>query len=254
MSERLQRQPAPPVPSASTVLVTGGSRGLGLAVVHDLLSRGLRVATFARSLTPELKTLQAQHGHSLCVSALDLGDLDAVATFMDDAAGQLGPFDGLVGNAATGQDSLLVHTAPHTIETLIANNLTKPLLLLRMFARRLLHSQRPGRVVSITSVVTRRAYPGLAVYAASKAGMEAATLVLAQEARGRILANCVAPGFFDSDMSAVLNPEQRAAIARRIATGRLMQPSHVVPIVRMLLTEAIEMNGQTILVDGGARA
>lgn len=245
---------APSVPAATSVLISGGSRGLGLALVVDLLERGVRVATFARTAAPQWRQLEREHGDRLFAAAVDATDAGAVVAFVDAACERLGPIDGLVSNAAIGQDALLAHTAPEDVATIVATNLIGPILLLRLFARRLLLARRPGRAVSITSVVARRAYPGLAAYAATKAGLEAATLVLAQEARGRILANCVAPGFFDSDMSSVLGARQRAAVARRTATGRLMRPAHVVPVVRMLLLEDVEMNGQVVVVDGGSRA
>ncbi|QAU25129.1 SDR family oxidoreductase [Dyella sp. M7H15-1] len=246
--------PAPTVPPASAVLVTGGSRGLGLAVVRELLQNGVRVATFARTMSEELQQLQQEFGEWLFAACVDANHMHAVNRFMLDASERLGSLDGLICNAAVGQDSLLCHTSTETIAALIGSNLTHPLCLIRSFARKLLHARRPGRIVTITSIAARRTYPGLAVYAATKAGMEAATLVLAHEARGRILVNCVAPGFFESDMSAPLGSAQRASIARRTVTGRLMKPQHVVPVIRMLMLDAIDMNGQVIVVDGGARA
>src|SRR6478735_8371530 len=94
-----------PIPAASCVLVSGGSRGLGLAIVRDTLARGARVATFARTLTAELKELAAAHPDTLHIGAVDVTDAAATATFLREAAGRLGPVDALVNNAAIGQDS-----------------------------------------------------------------------------------------------------------------------------------------------------
>jgi 3-oxoacyl-[acyl-carrier protein] reductase len=242
------------VPPPSAVLVTGGSRGLGLAIVHALLKKGVRVATFARKLGGDLQQLRAEFGDQLHMDSLDANDMPAVNRFMAQASERLGLLDGLISNAAVGQDSLLCHTSNEKIAELVGSNLLSPLYLMRSFARHVLHAHRTGRIVTITSVAAQRGYPGLAVYAAAKAGLEAATRALAQETRGRILANCVAPGFFESSMSSPLSARQLDTIARRTATGRLMQTRHIVPVVCMLMLDTVDINGQVIVVDGGARA
>jgi len=242
---------SPPVPPATTVLVSGASRGLGLALVRELAGQGLRVAGFARTVGPELERLAALHP-GLVVGAVDLTDGRAVERFVDQAADRLGHgFDGLVNNAATGQSTLLPLTTPEEIERIITTDLVAPLLLIRHFTRELLADGGRGRIVTITSYAAQRGFPGHTVYAAAKAGLEGATRSLARELRDRLLANCVAPGLFRSELTSGLDESQIAAILRRAPLHRLPRPEDIVPVVRFLLTEASAITGQVLTVDAG---
>lgn len=240
------------VPPSSVVLVSGGSRGLGLAIVGDLLRRGVAVAAFARTVTPELEVLAKEHHGRVLVGSVDVTDRDAVASFVRAVERELGVIDGLVNNAAVGQDSLHVHTSPDKVASIVATNLTAPLLLTRLVVRRLLAAGRRGRIVNVTSICAQRGFPGLVTYAATKGGIEAATRGLARELRDRVLVNCVAPGFFASDMSAVLGSTQLDQIVRRTPSGHLTEPDEVTPLVRMLLLEQTNLQGQVLTTDGGA--
>lgn len=239
------------VPPASVVLVSGGSRGLGLAIVTDLLSRGVKVATFSRSTTPELEALAAEYGDALLFAALDGTDSKGVAAFLKQATATLGPVDGLVNNAAIGQDSLHVHTSPERIEAILATNLLAPLLLTRAFTRAVLARGGRGRVVMVTSICAQRGYSGLVAYSSTKAGLDGAMRALAREMHGRLLVNSLAPGFFASEMSSVLGDTQLDTISRRTPSGRLVEPADMLPVLRMLLLEDTNVNGQAIVVDGG---
>ncbi len=243
--------PTMPVPAATTVVISGASRGLGLAMASDLLKADLRVATFARTPTPGLLELQDAFGDRFYHDSVDINDRSMVSEFLSRTAERLGPPDALINNAAVGQDSMLVQTRPDHIESLIATNLTAPLLLTRDFLRTLLASGRRGRIVMIGSVCAQRGYPGLTVYSATKGALESATRSLAREWRDRVLVNCISPGFFDSEMSAVLGANQVASIARRTPTGRLVTPEDILPLVRTLLLEHTNINGQIITADGG---
>ncbi|MCT2587185.1 SDR family NAD(P)-dependent oxidoreductase [Actinophytocola gossypii] len=239
-----------PVPPATVALVSGASRGLGLAMVADLLERGVRVAAFARTVTPELVDLSARFPETSHVGSVDITDAAAGQAFVREVEAKLGVVDALVNNAAIGQDSLHVHTSADRIERIVETNLTAPLLLTRFWLRRLLGKGGRGRLVNVTSICGQRGYPGLVAYSATKGGLDAATRSLAREFSGRVLANAVAPGFFASEMSAVLGQNQLDAILRRTPSGRLTTPEEVVPVVRMLLLEDTNINGQTIVIDG----
>lgn len=243
---------APAVPPSTVALVSGGSRGLGLAIVTDLLDAGLRVAAFARTVTPELAKLADTHPDRTHVGSVDVTDLTAVQAFVRAAEQHVGPIDGLVNNAAIGQDSLHVHTATADLAGIVETNLTAPLQLTRLVVRRMLAQGRRGRIVNITSICGQRGFPGLVAYSATKGGMDAATRSLARELGGRVLVNAVAPGFFASEMSAVLGRTQLDQIVRRTPTGHLTEPDEVLPVVRMLLREQTNINGQVLVVDGAA--
>ena len=244
--------PLTPIPAASCVLVSGGSRGLGLAIVRDTLARGARVATFARTLTPELENLAAEHPDTLHVGTVDMTDAAGIATFIREAAARLGPLDALVNNAAVGQDSLHIHTSPEQIAATVATNLTAPLLLTRAVLRHIMARGGRGRIVMVTSVCAQRGYSGLVTYSATKGGLDSAVRTLAREMHGRVLVNSVAPGFFASEMSSVLGQDQLATITRRTPSGRLVEPDNILPLVGTLLFEDTNINGQVLTVDGGA--
>lgn len=249
MSEDNRNQ-RPPVSPASVVLVSGASRGLGLALTEELLSDGLKVAAFARTVTPELADLTTKYEGMAHVGSVDVTDEKASQAFVREAEEALGVIDGLVNNAAIGQDSLHVHTSAERIAEIVHTNLTAPLVLTRFVLRRLLAKGGTGRVVNVTSICAQRGYPGLVAYSATKGGMDAATRALARELGGRVLANAVAPGFFASEMSAVLGQTQLDQILRRTPSGRLTTPEDVVPVVRQLLLDNTNINGQVIVVDG----
>lgn len=241
----------PPIPAASCVVVSGGSRGLGLAIVQSILDHGAKVATFARTVTPELEALAAEHPHRVHIASVDATDAKAVTAFIKEAERKLGPVDGLVNNAAIGQDSLHVHTSPERIADIINTNLTAPLVLSRTVLRRILSGRGTGRVVFVTSICAQRGYAGLVAYSATKGGLDSAMRTIAREMHGRVLANSVAPGFFASEMSSVLGQTQLDTITRRTPTGRLVEPENVVPVIDMLLFEDTNINGQTLVIDGG---
>jgi 3-oxoacyl-[acyl-carrier protein] reductase len=246
--------PAPegpaPVEPASVVLVSGASRGLGLAIVTELVAAGVKVAAFARTVTPELQALVEAHPDQVLAGSVDITDEAQTQAFVKEVESRLGVIDGLVNNAAIGQDSLHVHTPADRIAQIIETNLTAPLVLTRFVLRRLMAKGRRGRLVNVTSICGQRGYPGLVAYSATKGGMDAATRSLAREFSGRVLANAVAPGFFASEMSAVLGSTQLDQILRRTPSGRMTTPEDVVPVVRMLLLEQTNINGQVLVIDG----
>lgn len=233
------------------VVVTGGSRGLGLAIVQRLLDGGLAVATFARSRTPQIEELE-RSGARLMFSELDALDDRAVTAFVSRAEDWGSGIWGLVNNAAIGQDHLLAHTGIATIDELLAVNLRAPIVITRAVVKRLILRGDGGRIVNVTSICGQRGYAGLTVYSATKGALDAFTRSLAREVGPRgVLVNSVAPGFFSSEMSAVLSAEQLQTIRRRTATGELTEPEQVADVVEMLILRGENITGQSIVVDGG---
>lgn len=240
-----------PIPAATCVIVSGGSRGLGLEMVRSVLANGAKVATFARTVTPELEALAAEHPDRVHIASVDATDAKALNQFVKDAEAKLGPIDGLVNNAAIGQDSMHMHTSPDRIEAIINTNLTAPLILTRTVLRRILAGAGRGRIAMVTSICAQRGYAGLVAYSATKGGLDSAMRAIAREMHGRVLCNSIAPGFFASEMSSVLGQTQLDTISRRTPTGRLVEPENVIPVMEMLLFSDTNINGQTIVIDGG---
>lgn len=239
-----------------TVLVTGASRGLGLAIAARLLAdpAGYRVVGTARSCGG-FADLIAAHPDRALFHPADLADVTAIpslAAMAANAAG--GPIWGLVNNAAIGVSGILISQSPARIAEMLAVNLTAPLLLIRVLARGMLQAQA-GRIVSISSVNARTGYTGLAAYAATKAGLEGMTRSLARELGKRgVTVNCVAPGFLETGMTEGYDADQRAAILRRAPLG-LAAPGDAAAAVSWLLgPEASKVTGTVITVDGGGSA
>ena len=236
-----------------TILVSGGSRGLGLAMVRHLLAQGHRVATFARSATPAMQELGSSHPEAFRFRACDGRDADALGAYLCDVEQAFGSIYGLINNAAIGQDNLLMHLSPQAIHDILMVNIEAPILLTRLVVRRMLLASGGGRIVNIGSICGARGFQGLTVYSATKGAMDAFTRSLARElgARG-ILVNTIAPGFFESDMSSVLAPAQLESIRRRTATGRMTNEEQILPVLDLLLFSDTNATGQTFVLDGGA--
>jgi 3-oxoacyl-[acyl-carrier protein] reductase len=240
-------------------LISGGSRGLGLAIVEALLARGDRVATFSRSGSPALSALAAAHPDQLHVEQLDASDSPAIQAFVKRAAARFGRIDHCIANAAIAHEGVLATTRDDEIDAMLAVNVKGSIVLVRECVRQMLiHrdgvASRHPSIALISSVVAERGSPGLSVYAATKAALEGFGISLARELGPRgIRVNIVAPGFLETDLSAPLSPENRERIARRTALGRLGTAADVVGTVLFLTTGASGfLTGQVIAADGGA--
>jgi 3-oxoacyl-[acyl-carrier protein] reductase len=237
--------------TGQSIIVSGGSRGLGLYMTQHLLSGGNRVGTFARTATPETDQLREEYGGRFYFANLDAADPLAVAQFVAEAGERFGVIHSLVNNAARGQDQLLMHTDIDTIRRIVDVNIVGPTLLTRSVIKHML-VQGGGNICSISSICGSRGYAGLSVYAGSKGYLDAMTRALAREVgEAGIFVNCVAPGFFESEMSSVLLPEQLAAIKRRTPSGALSNDANIFRVVDLLISGSTNIQGQVIFVDGG---
>jgi 3-oxoacyl-[acyl-carrier protein] reductase len=236
------------------ILLSGGSRGLGGAIVRDLLARGHAVSTFSRKATPLVDELLAGDpaGESFTWRAIDATDHAAVQRFALDVHRRHGRLDALINNAALGVDGVLALMREEEIARGLAVNLEGAIRLTRVCARLML-ARRQGVILNVSSVNGLRGHSGVSVYSATKAALDGFTRSLARELGPRgIRINSLAPGFFDSDMASGFGAEQRARIVRRTPLGRLGTVDDLVGVVRFLLSaEARFITGQVLVVDGG---
>lgn len=239
------------------VIVTGGSRGLGLALIFGLLAEGYRVATCSRKKTAEIDKLELSHKETgaFLWTATEVGIEKEEQTFFDHVvnwAAEDGIY-GLVNNAAITGEGILATFPNVDSERIIEVNLLSALRLSRLALRVMLRHGAGGRIINISSIVGLRGYTGLAAYSVSKAGMDGLTRSLAREVgRRAITVNSVAPGYLETELSAGLGEAQRKQIINRTPVGRLGLVADVTPLVRFLLhAEACFITGQTLVVDGG---
>ncbi|MFM7035512.1 MAG: SDR family NAD(P)-dependent oxidoreductase [Planctomycetia bacterium] len=240
---------------SSVSVISGGSRGLGLAIVSRLLARGDRVATFSRSGSPALAALAASYPDHLLVESIDAADASAVRGFVDRVAARFGRIDHCIANAAIAHEGVLATARDDEIDAMLSVNVKGAIVLVRECVRQMLLGDASGRTVTlVSSVVARSGSPGLSVYAATKAALEGFGRSLARELGPRgIRVNCVAPGFLETDLSASLSQENRSRIARRTALGRVGESADVAGVVDFLSGPGSEfVTGHVLGVDGGA--
>jgi 3-oxoacyl-[acyl-carrier protein] reductase len=236
--------------SCKRILVTGGSRGLGLAMCQRLIADGCQIVTASRTLSPELGSLIDSRPGQIEHHIIDFSDPNA-ATKLSKAVRLIDGIDGFVSNAAIGTDGLLTLTSEAAITTCVQVNLTAPILLAREVIKGMLANG--GSIVFISSIAARTGLSGLAAYSATKGGLISFSRALAREYGERgIRSNVVLPGYFETEMSRGIAPDNRERIVRRTALKRVGEPEDVVGVVRFLLSdEAMYITGTEIVVDGG---
>ncbi len=226
-----------------SVLVTGGNRGIGLAIARAFADAGDKVAITYRSGEPPAGFLAVK---------CDITDPEQVEQAYKEIEEKQGAVEVLVANAGVTRDQLLLRMSEEDFTSVVDTNLTGTFRVVKRASKGMLRA-RKGRVVLISSVVGLMGSPGQANYAASKAGLVGFARSLARELGSRnITVNVVAPGFVDTDMTRVLTDEQRAGIVGNVPLGRYAQPEEIAASVRFLASEdAAYITGAVIPVDGG---
>lgn len=237
------------------ILVTGGSRGIGLSICRRLATAGYNVIAAARRESDELKAAMAESEGRLHFRACDLAVIDALPAFAKLVRTEFGAIYGLVNNAGLGTEGLLANMHNSEIEALVQLNVLSPIILTKYVARQMM-ADGAGRIINISSIIATTGYNGLSVYGATKAAATGFTRSLAREVgKLGITVNAIAPGFIDTELTHNLSDEGRKRIAGRSALRRLPETDDVARMVEYLLGDGgRNVTGTVFTIDAGNTA
>jgi len=237
--------------SGRNALVTGSTRGIGRAIAETLAAAGTRVAVVGRdrARAEEAATAVSLESRGF---ACDVADVASVTTLVDDVEKAFGAIDILVNNAGLTRDNILFRLKDEDWDAVLNTNLRGAFATIRAASRGMM-KRRWGRIISVASIVGLVGNKGQANYAASKAGLIGLTKTVAKELASRnVLANVVAPGFIDTDMTQAMTPEARSQLSQQIPLERLGTARDIAGLVAFLASEhASYITGQVFVVDGG---
>ena len=237
--------------TGKVALVTGGTRGIGRAIAEALRGAGARVALTGRD-AERARAAAAELGEGVAGFGCELADPAQIEAAVVAAEATFGPIDILVNNAGLTRDQIVLRMSETDWDTVLDANLKGAFLATRAVLKGMM-KRKAGRIINVTSIVGLTGNKGQANYAASKAGLIGLTKSVAKEYASRnILANCVAPGFVETDMTGGLPVEARASLLQQIALGRLGRPEDIAGAVLFLASDmAAYITGQVLVVDGG---
>ena len=237
--------------TGKNALVTGSTRGIGRGIAEAFAQSGARVAVVGRDLQRAEEAASAV-GNNAAGFAADVGDTAAIAKLVGDVEKAFGSIDILVNNAGITRDNLVMRLKDEDWDAVQNANLRGAFAAIRAVSRGMM-KKRSGRIINIASIVGLIGNKGQANYAASKAGLIALTKSVAKELGSRnILVNAVAPGFIETEMTAAMTQEARAALGQQIALERLGSVQDVAAMVAFLASDlASYITGQVFVVDGG---
>jgi len=236
-------------------IITGGGRGIGRAIARAFAEEGAHVAIFDRAFPDDFPTfvesLKAL-GKNVVSKAVDITSTPATETACDEVVKELGRIDILVNNAGITRDKLMIRMSDEEWDAVLTVNLKGAFITTRAVSR-IMMRQRKGKIVNVSSVVGLMGNVGQSNYAASKAGLIGLTKSAAKELAARnITVNAIAPGFVETEMTAVLSEEQRAAFLNVIPLRRGCKPEEVAGVVVFLASPRAEyITGQVLAIDGG---
>ncbi|MCE2502936.1 MAG: 3-oxoacyl-[acyl-carrier-protein] reductase [Chlorobi bacterium] len=234
-------------------IVTGGSRGIGAAIVRRLATEGAKILFTYNSSAESANSIVEELGSDRAMALkCDVSKEEEVEKLVEETISQWGKIHILVNNAGITRDRLVLRMSREDFEHVVQTNLTGAFLAAKNVMRPMM-KERWGRIINIASVVGLVGNPGQANYVASKAGLIGMTKSMAREVASRnILVNCIAPGFIDTDMTDKLNETQKDAIQGQIPLARIGTPEEVARVIAFLASDdASYITGQVLAVDGG---
>ena len=237
--------------SSRIALVTGGSRGIGLAIAQAFAKAGATVAIVARDGARAQAAAQGM-GERARGYAADVSKADQIGPVVETIEKDVGPIDILVNNAGTKRDNLLFRIGEDDWTAVLDTNLKGAFLLTKAVARGMI-KRRWGRIINITSVIGLSGNKGQSNYAASKAGLIGFTKAVAKELASRnVLVNAIAPGYIETELTQDMTPQAKEGFLKMIALGRLGEGADIAGAALFLASDlASYITGQTLVVDGG---
>jgi 3-oxoacyl-[acyl-carrier protein] reductase len=240
------------------VVVTGGSRGIGLAIARRVAAAGYNVIAVARRESDELRDAireVSKGAGGLHFKAFDLSEIDKIPSFVKSLRDEFGAVYGLVNNAGIGTEGILATMHNSEIEALLRLNILSPIILTKYVVRQMM-ADGAGRIINMSSIIATTGYNGLSVYGATKAAATGFTRSLAREVgKLGITVNAIAPGFVDTELTQSLSEDQRKRIAGRSALRRLSETDDVARMVEYLLGDGgRNITGSVLTIDAGNTA
>jgi 3-oxoacyl-[acyl-carrier protein] reductase len=232
-------------------LVTGSTRGIGRGIAESLVESGARVAIVGRDVSRAREVAYAISSEARGF-ACDIADTASLTSLVENVESEFGAVDILVNNAGITRDNILFRIKDEDWDAVLDANLRGAFVAIRAASRGMM-KRRWGRIINIASVVGLVGNKGQANYAASKAGLIGMTKSIAKELASRnVLANVVAPGYVETDMTSAMTDEAKTTLFAQIPLGRLGAPQDIAGLVTFLASDAASyITGQTFVVDGG---
>lgn len=238
-----------------TIIITGGTKGLGLEITKYCLHDNFRVIAVSRNKSPDFEVLQSENKDKLLFESFDFKNISEIKNLAKKLCQNYGKPWGLINNAAVGMDGVLSTQHEKDISDLIRINIEAPILLTKYLVRPMILN-RSGRLINISSIIASSGFNGLSVYGATKSSLLGFTKSLAREVgKMGITVNAIAPGYMETTMTSGIDENKLNSIIRRSPLKRLAKTSEVAAVVSFLLSnDAAGITGTTITVDAGSTA
>ena len=238
-----------------SIIITGGTKGLGLEITKYCLQDNFRVIAVSRNKSPDFEVLLSENKGSLSFESFDFKNIPEIKNLAKKLCQKYGKPWGLINNAAVGMDGVLSTQHEKDISDLIRINIEAPILLTKYLVRPMILN-RSGRLINISSIIASSGFNGLSVYGATKSSLLGFTKSLAREVgKMGITVNAIAPGYMETTMTSGIDEIKLNSIIRRSPLRRLAKTSEVASVVSFLLSnDAAGITGTTITVDAGSTA